>query len=97
MKREMKFGAGDRVYARVMMGGRQVAEYVFDCVRGMSELITALRFRTRQLRGLANIYIRNITSGWSVERPLMFYRGRYSEIEDEGRVKGYDPRIWMEY
>ena len=79
MQRKKRFNPGDRIYTRVILQGRQVAEYVFDCVSGMSELITALRYRTRELRGLASIYVRNMTAGWSMEQPLMLYPGRYPQ------------------
>lgn len=81
MKRKRVFNRGDKIYTRVILQGNQVCEFVFDCVEGMTELICALRYRTRQFRGLARIYIRNITSGWSFEQPLMLYPGRYTEAE----------------
>lgn len=104
MKRKKCFRPGDRIYTRVMLQGRQVAEFVFDCIAGMSELICALRYRTRQFRGLAQVYIRNVSSGWSMEQPLMLYPGRYAAATDataaptEGPVTPpNDPRRWMDY
>lgn len=76
--RKRKFNPGDRIYTRVILQGQQVAEYVFDCINGMSELICALRYRTRELCGLAKIYVRNLSSGWSLEQPLMLYPGRHA-------------------
>lgn len=104
MKRKNSFRPGDRIYTRVMLQGRQVAEFVFDCINGMSELICALRYRTRQFRGLAQIYIRNVSSGWSMEQPLMLYPGRYAAVAETAHgasevpsAPGRDPRRWMDY
>ncbi|MBO4965786.1 MAG: hypothetical protein J6C81_05920 [Muribaculaceae bacterium] len=89
MKKRKQFNRGDKIYTRVVLQGKQVGEFVFDCVEGMTELICALRYRTRQFRGLARIYIRNITSGWSFEQPLMLYPGRYSEAQKTSSASIY--------
>lgn len=67
------FAFGDRVQARLILNGRIVAEFVTDRIADMTELLNAVRFRTRDLRGLAQLYIRNLTRGWVEERPLMLY------------------------
>lgn len=64
---------GDRVFARLTVDGMHVAEYVFDRVSDMTELIGELRSVASHLRGLVKLYVRNISRGWSVERPLMLY------------------------
>lgn len=81
--RKRVFNPGDRIYTRVMLQGRQIAEYAFDYVAGMTELISALRYRMRRFRGLAQVYVRNVTSGWSLQQPLMLYPGRYADMEQE--------------
>lgn len=73
MKRQRIFIPGDRVLARLSLNGRVVAEFVSDRLSDMSQLLNAVRYRTRALRGLAQLYVRNLTRGWSEERPLMLY------------------------
>lgn len=67
------FSLGDRIQARLILNGRVVADFISDRIADMTELLNAVRFRTRELRGLARLYIRNITRGWSEDRPLMLY------------------------
>ena len=65
---------GDRLYARLVMGGRTVVEFMISRVSDFSELLGELR---RQTRGLARLYVRNVSRGWSMERPLMLYRDAF--------------------
>lgn len=73
MRRERIFIPGDRILARLSLNGRVVAEFVSDRLSDMSQLLNAVRGRTRTLRGLAQLYVRNLTRGWAEERPLMLY------------------------
>lgn len=73
MNRQRRFTFGDRVQARLILNGRIVAEFISDRISDMTELLNAVRFRTRELRGLARLYVRNLTRGWADERPLMLY------------------------
>lgn len=64
---------GDRVFARVVMQGRTVVEFVMSQINDLTELFGELRHKMRGIRGLAKLYIRNMSRGWSEERPMMFY------------------------
>lgn len=66
---------GDRVFARLCINGKVLIERIFDSVADMSQLVRELRFHTRRCRGLARLYVRNLSRGWSVEKPLMLYPG----------------------
>lgn len=68
-----KIEFGDKIFARLMMNGRTVVEFMINRVSDMTELIGELRHLTYGMRGLARLYIRNQTKGWSQERPLMLY------------------------
>ena len=46
----------------------------------MTDLIGEVRALTLKLRGLAKLYIRNMTQGWSMERPLMLYTGKFGSV-----------------
>lgn len=71
--RKFTMAYGDRIYARLSLNGEKVAEFMTDRVAGMAELLGELRTRTRSLRGLCRLYVRNYSRGWSSERPLMLY------------------------
>lgn len=68
-----KIEFGDRIFARLTMGGKTICEFMINRVADMTELLGELRHSTRGLRGLAKLYIRNQSRGWSQERPLMLY------------------------
>lgn len=67
---------GDRIYARLMSGGRTLMEFSTQSINDLSELWGLLRRQTSGLRGLVRLYIRNMSRGWSVDRPLMLYSPR---------------------
>lgn len=71
--RNKKIEYGDRIFARLTMGRRTVVEFMINRVADMTELIGELRHLTYGMRGLATVYIRNQSRGWSLERPLMLY------------------------
>ncbi|MDE6409941.1 MAG: hypothetical protein K2K81_06825 [Muribaculaceae bacterium] len=64
---------GDRLFARIVMRGRTVLEFVLNQVSDMTELLGELRKKVKGLRGLAQVYVRNYSRGWSMEQPLMLY------------------------
>ena len=67
---------GDRILVRLVRaqaGGRTLAEFYLSEVNDMSEIYGELRHYTRGLRGLTRLYIRNMTRGWSMEKPFMLY------------------------
>lgn len=74
---EQKIVPGDKVFARLAMKGRVVAELVLDSLYGMTDLLSELRRRAPGVRGLATLYVRNQSRGWCVERPLMLYHGNF--------------------
>ena len=73
MDKVRKIDYGDKIFARLMMNGRTVVEFMINRVSDMTELIGELRHMTYGAKGLAKLYIRNQTKGWSQERPLMLY------------------------
>lgn len=72
-ERTRRIELGDRIFARLTMGGRTVVEFMINRVADMTELLGELRQMTRGARGLARLYVRNQSRGWSLERPLMLY------------------------
>lgn len=76
--REFTMAYGYRIYARLSLNGKKIAEFMTDQVDGMTKLLGELRPYTRSLRGLCRLYVRNYSRGWSSERPLMLYAAAYS-------------------
>lgn len=76
--RKFTMAYGDRIYARLCLNGEKTVEFMTDHVSGMAELLGELRSRTRSLKGLCRLYVRNYSRGWSSERPLMLYAAAYS-------------------
>lgn len=70
-KQEIRYT--DRVYARLTLAGHVVAEVTRERIGNFSSLIAILRALVPSCRGLARLTVRNLTRGWSVERPLMLY------------------------
>lgn len=68
-----KISYGDRLFARLVMHGRTIAEFMVNSVSDLTELWGMLRRKCRGIRGLAKLYLRNASRGWSLERPLMLY------------------------
>lgn len=69
---------GDRIFARVVMHGRTIVEFMIASVNDLTELFGELRRHARGVRGLASLYVRNVSRGWSFERPLMLYNDSFS-------------------
>ena len=69
---------GDRIFARLTMGRRTVVEFMVNRVGDMGELVGELRRIVAGVRGLATLYVRNQSRGWSEERPVMLYGLRRS-------------------
>ena len=64
---------GDKMFARLILRGKTVLEFMITSVRDLTELYTLLHSKCRGFRGLAKLYLRNMSKGWSEERPLMLY------------------------
>jgi len=57
----------------VVLQGRTIVEFMINKISDLSELFGELRKLTRGVKGLASLYVRNFSRGWSMERPLMLY------------------------
>ncbi len=64
---------GDRLFARLVMHGHIITEFMVNSVHDLTELWGMLRKECRGVKGLAKLYLRNASRGWSLERPLMLY------------------------
>lgn len=64
---------GDKMFARLVMKGETIMEFMVTTVRDLSELFSLVHSKCRGLRGLAKLYLRNMSRGWCEERPLMLY------------------------
>lgn len=64
---------GDKMFARLVLHGKTILEFVISTVNNLTELYCLLHSKCKGLRGLAKLYLRNMSRGWSEERPLMLY------------------------
>lgn len=64
---------GDRLFARLVMHGRTVMEFMMNSVNDLTELWGEVRRKCRGIKGLVRLYLRNASRGWSMVRPLMIY------------------------
>ncbi len=62
---------GDRIFARLTMGGRTIVEFMVNRVGDMSELFRELRRAVPGVRGLAKLYVRNQSQGWAFEKAVL--------------------------
>ena len=76
---DLTFLPGDRVFVRLerkQEGPEVLAEFTLYSVAGLDDIYKELRSFTRGLRGLCQLYIRNLDRGWSVNRQLMLFSER---------------------
>lgn len=64
---------GDKICGRLVMNGRVVLEFMLNKVSDMTEILGELRAKCRNVKGLVRLYLRNMSRGWSLEKPLMLY------------------------
>lgn len=67
---------GDRVFVRLtgfQQFNRTIAEFTLTDVRDMCDVYGAIRKKTRGLDGLAQLYVRNVSKGWSIQQPFKLY------------------------
>lgn len=64
---------GDRLYARLSIGPRVIASGVITGVTDLTELLSRIRKAAAGVSGLALLYLKSLTSGWTVTRPLRLY------------------------
>ncbi len=83
---------GDRMFARLVLKGQTIMEFVVTSVRDLSELFCLVHRKSRGLRGLAKLYLRNMSRGWSEERPLMLYSEPDIDVISSKRKYNVQPR-----
>lgn len=74
---EHRITGTDRIHARLTLRDEVVVEFTRDNFGSLSSLLGALRAVVPHLAGLARLSIRNMTRGWTMERPLMLYKEPY--------------------
>lgn len=70
---------GDKIFVRLTSGYsayKTLAEFTLSDVNDMSEVYGELRKHTRGQNGLAQLYVRNVTRGWSMRQPFKLYADR---------------------
>lgn len=63
----------DRMHARLSLRNEIVTEFTRENFSSLSSLLAAVRAKVPHLSGLARLNVRNMSRGWTLERPLMLY------------------------
>lgn len=79
-KRKHTFAYGDKIYAILCINGQKIVEFTMDTISDITQLIGQIRQTAYKYGGLAQLYVRNITRGWSMNRPLMLYNDIYRKV-----------------
>lgn len=86
---ERPISYGDKLFARIVMHGRTIVELMVNSVNDLTELWGELRRQARGACGLAKLYLRNMSQGWSIERPLMLYPDRRRSVSNNSGNNSY--------
>ncbi len=70
---DRRITGSDRIYACITLRGKLVTELTRDRFSSLSSILAILRARVPYASGLARLCVRNMTRGWTLERPLMLY------------------------
>lgn len=93
MRMPQQIQYGDRLFARLSLNGHPIAEISTDRIGTLSALIAEIRHLSHKFRGLAKVYIRNLSRGWSMERPLMLYADRFSRLAEARAAAPLNPAV----
>lgn len=66
-----RISLNDRIYVKLILNGVTLIETVRDNIADYTSLLLLLRDAARQYKGLARMIVRNISRGWSMQRPLL--------------------------
>ena len=61
----------DHIYIKLVLNGVTLLETVRDNISDYTSLLSLLRESARRYKGLARMIVRNISRGWSFQRPLL--------------------------
>lgn len=86
--RPMKYG--DKIFVRLEFpyGYGSGISFCSQALSDMTEVIGEIRRRTRHIRGLCKMCVRNATEGWAIERPLKLYDSgsRFAAAKAQGQA-----------
>ncbi len=66
-----KLSRNDSVHATITLGGKTIVRLTEAGFESMEDLLKKLRTLTTHYFGLANIYVRNCSQGWSTHYPIL--------------------------
>ena len=66
-----RISLNDRIYVKLVLNGVTLIETVRDNIADYTSLIALVREAGRCYKGLARMIVRNMSRGWSVQRPLL--------------------------
>lgn len=87
-----RISLNDRIYVKLMLNGVTLLETVRDNIADYTSLLAVLREAGNKYKGLARMFVRNISRGWSIQKPLLLASAQY----DESAIRpGYYPAPWQ--
>lgn len=87
-----RISLNDRIYVKLVLNGVTLIETVRDNIADYTSLLSLLREAGRRYKGLARMIVRNISRGWSMQRPLLLSPAE----QDEPAVRpGHYPMPWQ--
>lgn len=70
-RRGFRMDETDCMHARLVLGGRVVAEFTRRGFEALTFVLDALRHDAGPVSGLACLSVRNMTKGWTLQRPML--------------------------
>lgn len=86
-----RISLNDRIYVKLVLNGVTLLETVTDKIADLTSLLGFIRSSTRRYKGLARMVVRNISKGWSMQRPLLL---RPETDGEEAYEPGHYPMPW---
>lgn len=75
-KSERNISFGDKVYVRISHHNYNpdiIADFTLDDIDDLCDVYKELRNHTSEFHGMVNLYVRNISRGWSMQQPFKLY------------------------
>ncbi len=85
--------SGDRLYASLSVDRDVVASGELTGVTDMTDLIAKVRKGAGRVCGLARLYVKSLTRGWTLTRPLMLYPEKPSVFEGRQQTFAVRPAV----
>lgn len=87
-----RIAMNDRIYVKLVLHGVTLMETVRDNIADYTSLLALVREAAKRYKGLARMVVRNISRGWSMQRPLLLSP---PACERTAMTTGHYPMPWQ--